>query len=51
MKFSKISIAGGIEWTAEVRIQEGTTQFINGLYAIDGVTSATLVSYNGEYMA
>lgn len=48
---SKTVSAGGIEWTVEVRIQEGTTQFINQLYAIDGVTSATLVSYNGEYMA
>ena len=47
---SKTVSAGGIEWTVEVRIQDGTTQFINKLYAIDGVTSATLVSYNGEYM-
>ena len=42
--------AGGIDWTVEVRIQEGT-QFVNQSYTIDGVSSATLVSYNGEYMA
>ena len=48
---SKTVSAVGIEWTVEVRIQEGTTQFINQLYAIEGVHSATLVSYNGEYMA
>ena len=48
---SKTVSAGGIEWTVEVRIQDGTTQFINQLYAVEGVTSATLVSYNGEYMA
>jgi len=48
---SKTVSAGGIEWTVEVRIQEGTTRFINQLYALEGVTSATLVSYNGEYMA
>ena len=48
---SKTVSAGGIEWTVEVRIQEGTTQFINQLYAIEGVSCATLVSYNGEYMA
>ena len=48
---SKTVSAGGIEWTVEVRIQEGTTAFINRLYAVEGVTSATLVSYNGEYMA
>ncbi len=47
---SKTVSAGGIEWTVEVRIQNGTTQFINRLYALEGVTSATLVSYNGEYM-
>jgi len=48
---SKTVSTGGIEWTVEVRIQDGTTRFINQLYAIEGVTSATLVSYNGEYMA
>ena len=48
---SKTVSAGGIEWTVEVRIQEGTTQFINRLYALEGVSSATLVSYNGDYMA
>lgn len=48
---SKTVSAGGIEWTVEVRIQEGSTQFINRLYAVEGVASATLVSYNGEYMA
>ena len=48
---SKTVSAGGIEWTVEVRIPEGTTRFINELYAVEGVNSATLVSYNGEYMA
>ena len=48
---SKTVSAGGIEWTVEIRIPEGTTRFINQLYAIEGVSSATLVSYNGEYMA
>ena len=47
---SKTVGAGGIEWTVEVRIQE-RTQFVNQSYAIDGVSSAALVSYNGEYMA
>ena len=48
---TKTVSAGGIEWTVEVRIQDGTTAFINQLYAVEGVSSATLVSYNGEYMA
>lgn len=48
---SKTISAGEIEWTVEVRIEEGTTGFINQLYAVEGVICATLVSYNGEYMA
>ena len=48
---SKTIGAQGIEWTCEVRIEEGTTAFLNQLYALEGVTYATLVSYNGEYMA
>ena len=41
----------GIEWTCEVRIEEGTTAFLNQLYGLEVVRYATLVSYNGEYMA
>ena len=44
--------AEGIELTIEVRLPDGSsTQFINDLYAVEGVRYATLVSYNGEYMA
>ena len=32
-------------------VQNGTAQFINQLYAIEGVSSATPVSYNGKFMA
>ena len=48
---SKTIGAEGIEWTCEVRIEEGTTSFLNQLYSLEGVRYATLVSYNGEYMA
>lgn len=48
---SKTVNAQGIEWTVEVRIKDGTTEFINQLYALEGVSYATLVSYNGEYMS
>lgn len=48
---SKTVSAQGIEWTMEVRIKDGTTEFINQLYALEGVHHATLVSYNGEYMS
>ncbi|MDR0222778.1 MAG: DUF4956 domain-containing protein [Oscillospiraceae bacterium] len=39
----------GVELTIEVRLKESSSQFVNGVLEIDGVHSATLVSYNGEY--
>jgi uncharacterized membrane protein YhiD involved in acid resistance len=41
--------AGGMELTAEVRLKEGSSQFVNNLLQLKGVTNATLVSYNGDY--
>ena len=41
----------GIELTYEVRIKDDNTGFVNKISAIDGVTNAVLVSYNGEYMS
>ena len=40
----------GIELTVEVRLQENSTAFMNSLAAIPGVSRATLVNYNGDYM-
>ena len=40
-----------IELCAEVRLKDGNTEFINTVGGIEGVTSASLVSYNGEYMS
>jgi len=48
---SKTVTKGGIEVTMEVRLPDSATQFVNDLSNIPGVTAATLVSYNGEYMA
>lgn len=48
---SKTVNAAGIELTMEIRMKDGETAFVNRLNAVDGVGSATLVSYNGEYMA
>ncbi len=42
---------GGIELTAEVRLADAATSFVNRLHEIEGVGSVTLVSYNGEYMS
>lgn len=48
---SKTVSTAGVELTAEVKISGGSTDFINSLVSIEGVTNAALVSYNGEYMS
>ena len=47
---SKTVRAGSVELTMDVRLKSGDTDFINALTSLDGVESAVLVSYNGEYM-
>lgn len=48
---SKTVGADGIEVTAEIRLPDMTTAFVNKLAAIEGVRSAVLVSYNGDYLS
>ena len=38
-----------VELTIEVRLQESSSEFVNALLAVEGVTGATMVSYNGDY--
>ena len=40
---------GNIELSLEVRLKTPDTDFVNELAAMKGVTSAVLVSYNGQY--
>ena len=47
---SKTATKGLIELTLEIRMADDNTDFINALSDMDGVNSAVLVSYNGEYM-
>lgn len=47
---SKTAQKGLVELNCEVRLKDGDTGFINTLADMDGVSSAVLVSYNGEYM-
>lgn len=47
---SKSVQSGHIEINAEVRLREENTDFVNTLCGIEGVNSAVLVSYNGDYM-
>lgn len=47
---SKTAQQGAIELNVEVRMRDENTDFINTLSEINGVHSAVLVSYNGDYM-
>ncbi len=47
---SKSAVKGAIELNIEVRLKEDNTDFINRLSEMPGVSSAVLVSYNGDYM-
>lgn len=47
---SKTAEKGNIELNLEIRMKNDDTDFINVLSEMNGVRSAVLVSYNGEYM-
>ena len=47
---SKSAQKGSVELNLEVRLLSDDTDFINELSDLDGVQSAVLVSYNGDYM-
>lgn len=47
---SKSAQKGSLELNIEVRLKDDNTDFVNELADMEGVNSAVLVSYNGEYM-
>lgn len=47
---SKTASKGAVELNLDVRLRDDNTDFIDELADMQGVTSAVLVSYNGEYM-
>lgn len=47
---SKSAQKGTVELNMEIRMREENTDFINILSEMNGINSAVLVSYNGEYM-
>ena len=47
---SKTAQKGLIELNLEIRMKNDDTDFINTLADMEGINSAILVSYNGEYM-
>jgi uncharacterized membrane protein YhiD involved in acid resistance len=48
---SKTVSSAGVELTIEVRLKDMSAQFVNAVSAVEGVSSAVLVSYNGEYLS
>lgn len=47
---SKTAQKGCVELNFEIRLKDDNTDFVNALSDINGVNSAVLVSYNGDYM-
>lgn len=47
---SKTVQKGAIELNIEIRMKNDHTEFVNELTDMEGVNSAVLVSYNGDYM-
>ncbi|MCQ2490248.1 MAG: DUF4956 domain-containing protein [Ruminococcus sp.] len=47
---SKSAQKGEVELNMEIRLKDDNTDFVNTLADMEGVRSAVLVSYNGEYM-
>lgn len=51
VKSKTVSPSNGIEITVEVKLKNVTTNFVNEISTIKGVSNVVLVSYNGYYMA
>lgn len=47
---SKTAQTGNIELNYEIRLRDANTDFVTALSQLEGVNSAVLVSYNGDYM-
>lgn len=51
VKSKTVSSGNSIELSIEIRLKDMSTQFVNEISFIEGVSNAVLVSYNGEYMS
>ena len=47
---SKTAQKGLVELNMEIRLKDDNTDFVNELAEMEGIRSAVLVSYNGDYM-
>ncbi len=51
VKSKTVTGGKGVEFTLEVRLKNMETAFVNEISSQDGVNSAVMVSYNGDYMS
>ncbi|MFT5873707.1 MAG: putative membrane protein YhiD involved in acid resistance [Clostridium sp.] len=51
IKSKTVTGGAGVEFTIEIRLKTMETSFVNEISREDGVNSAVLVSYNGDYMS
>jgi len=50
LKSKIVSVGKGTEFIYEIRGKSDNTEFIDEISKVDGVTNASLVSYNGEFL-
>ena len=51
IKSKTVTGGKGVEFTIEIRLKSMETSFVNEISREDGVSSAVMVSYNGDYMS
>ena len=51
VKSKTVSPVNGIEMTVEIGLNRSSTEFVNEISELNGVSNVVLVSYNGDYMS
>lgn len=51
VKSKTVSPVNGIEMTIEIGLKKKSTEFVNEISKLDGISNVVLVSYNGDYMS
>ena len=51
VKSKTVSPVNGIEMTVEIGLNRSSTEFVNEISELSGISNVVLVSYNGDYMS